>query len=105
MLDTRRRRKSGDEITMSRKGKIYEGRWKVVRCERNCYYLENIYNHEEMKIGYRPLQRVEKGETTISQIRCLRATRDKNNPTNSPYPYKNKAITKVARRITYEKQK
>ena len=56
-------------MTNKRIGKIYDGRWRVIRYEKPKYILQNIYNQEEMSIKDVTLKKIEEGETTISKVR------------------------------------
>lgn len=53
-------------------GKIYEGRWEVIKAEKRVITLKNIYNQEIMEIDRNILMRVDRNETTISNIRTCR---------------------------------
>lgn len=65
-------------------GKIYEGRWEVIRFEpyghqynTGRFFLKNIYNGNEISFTDRTLRRIDRGETTISKIACRRIRRIK----------------------------
>ena len=56
-------------------GKVYDGKWKVVRMEMyggkgraRKAVLENVYNNREVTIQERTLRKVDRGETTISSV-------------------------------------
>lgn len=72
-------------------GKIYDGRWKVMNCKDNAYILENIYNHRTIKIYSSSMIRIDKGETTVSQIITNRAARAGKKAGSSPFIGRTKA--------------
>lgn len=72
------------------KDKVYDGRWKVVLCKDNKYTLENIYNHNQIVVANDTMTRIDKGETTISNIMSYRACLKGFNPMQ-PYPTKPKS--------------
>ena len=56
-------------------GKIYDGRWKVIRFENYVvgkttgrFVLKNIYNDEETVVKDATLRRIDRGETTLSVV-------------------------------------
>ena len=55
-------------------GKIYEGRWEVIRFEKydnsraGHYILRNVYNQNEIIIKDATLRKIEKGETTVCKV-------------------------------------
>lgn len=56
-------------------GKIYDGRWEVIRFERygsnsksGKFVLRNTYNGSEVTIQEKTLRMVDRGETTISSV-------------------------------------
>ena len=52
---------------------LLDGRWKIVgMTETATYTLENIYNHQTIKLSNRQVASVAKGEDTVSQIICRR---------------------------------
>lgn len=65
---------------MNRKGKIYEGKWLVVKItydnyKHSTYILENIYNKKEITISYKSLQKIESGDLTIGKLIWYRIRR------------------------------
>lgn len=54
-------------------GELYDGRWKVTKCENRIITLENIYNHEIMELSRGVFMRVHRKQTTISNVRTQRA--------------------------------
>ena len=70
-------------ITSKYLGKVYEGRWKVVKYRYNkCHYyytLENIYNKQEIELSNELLVKIDRGEKTISKLIAFRLVKDKKN--------------------------
>lgn len=65
-------------------GKIYEGRWEVIRFEpyghqshAGRFVLKNIYNGNEISFKDQTLRRIDRGEITLSKIVCRRIRRIK----------------------------
>lgn len=65
-------------------GELYDGRWKVTKCENRTITLENIYNHEIMELTRGVFMRVRRNQTTISNIRTQRAYRTSGKSGNTP---------------------
>ena len=65
-------------------GKIYEGRWEVIRFEpygqqsnTGRFVLKNIYNGNEISFKDQTLRLIDRGEITLSKIACRRIRRIK----------------------------
>ena len=65
-------------------GKIYEGRWEVIRFEpyghqshAGRFVLKNIYNGNEISFKDQTLRQIDRGEITLSKIVCRRIRRIK----------------------------
>lgn len=72
---------------MNRKGKIYEGKWLVVKitydnCHHPTYILENIYNKKEIAITYKSLRKIESGDLTIGKLIWYRIRRENHDNKN-----------------------
>lgn len=55
-------------------GKIYEGRWEVIKWERynnsraGKYILRNIYNGDEVSLKDATLRKIDRNETSVSRV-------------------------------------
>ena len=50
-------------------GKIYEGRWKIIkRYPTTVYVAENIFNKSQIRIPYRTLILIDRNELTLSKF-------------------------------------
>lgn len=66
-------------------GKIYDGRWEVIRFEKcgeegkrvERFILKNIYNKEEIVINGGTIRRIDRGLTTVSSVICYRIKKSK----------------------------
>ena len=65
-------------------GNVYDGRWKVIKAETRTITLENIYNQEKMEIDRSIFIRVDRKQTTISNIRTCRIYHNDNNFVDTP---------------------
>ena len=88
-------------MTSKYKDKIYDGRWKVLGCHNNKYTLENIYNHQQIKVSNDTMARIDKGETTVSNIISYRAALNGFNP-SQPYPNHPKSYKRAAYAVHQE---
>lgn len=90
------------------KDKIYDGRWKFVETKDNKYILENIYNHHQIEIANDTMAKIDRGETTVSNIISYRASLSGFNPMN-PYPRCSKSYKRASyvahQQIEAKKQK
>lgn len=77
------------------KDKIYDGRWKVLGCHDNKYILENIYNQQQIIVANSTMAKIDRGETTVSNIMSYRASSKGFNP-NQPYPRSSKSYRRAA---------
>lgn len=77
-------------------GNVYDGRWEVKERNGKTFVLENIYNHEIMELDATVMGNVDKGKTTISNVRTCRIYHLKRDET--PKAIK-RQIFKVNRRL------
>lgn len=82
-------------MTSKYKNKIYDGRWKVLGCHNTQYTLENIYNHHQIVIANNTMAKIDKGETTVSNVLSYRASLSGFNP-SQPYPRYSKSYKRAA---------